>query len=366
MYNQADSSYMLQPKYLSNETIEVLIDSIHAYCLLKNPHAFQLIFHGGEPLLIPKQILENFILSLTAKIPPTTQLQFFVQTNGVLLTDSWLEFLRKHQISIGISLDGSRQVNDQHRLTHKGDSSFDAVMKGIENCHRHHQYFGVLGVVNANTDPIEQYHFFKSLHTKQVDFLLPHHHHDNPPATSYAQWWISLFDEWFYDSDDTKPNIRFLTQIILNCIGAGEGFDMCGQETNDYLVIETDGSIETVDAMKICGEAFTKENYHISTHTFEEALQSPLMNLYHQSHQKLANKCQKCPIVEVCGGGFLPHRFSKVNGFDNPSVYCHDLQKIIIHIQHAVIDSLSEETVSEAGLAKFDEEFIEKFVEEKH
>ncbi len=42
--------------------------------------------------------------------------------------------------------------------------------------------------------------------------------------------------------------------------------------------------------------------------------------------------CRACPIVDICGGGDLPSRYSRQNGFDNPSVYCSDLQVVIGHI----------------------------------
>ena len=29
--------------------------------------------------------------------------------------------------------------------------------------------------------------------------------------------------------------------------------------------------------------------------------------------------------MSACGGGYLPHRFSKESGYDNPSTYCDDL-----------------------------------------
>ena len=29
--------------------------------------------------------------------------------------------------------------------------------------------------------------------------------------------------------------------------------------------------------------------------------------------------------MNACGGGYLPHRFSRANGYDHPSVYCDDL-----------------------------------------
>jgi len=37
--------------------------------------------------------------------------------------------------------------------------------------------------------------------------------------------------------------------------------------------------------------------------------------------------------MNACGGGYLPHRFSKENGYDNPSVYCDDLYAIYEHIE---------------------------------
>jgi len=34
----------------------------------------------------------------------------------------------------------------------------------------------------------------------------------------------------------------------------------------------------------------------------------------------------------ACGGGYLPHRFSRENGYDNPSTYCDDLYATYEHI----------------------------------
>lgn len=37
-----------------------------------------------------------------------------------------------------------------------------------------------------------------------------------------------------------------------------------------------------------------------------------------------------------CGGGYLPHRYSKENGYSNPSVYCDDLYATFEHMQGAI------------------------------
>ncbi len=35
--------------------------------------------------------------------------------------------------------------------------------------------------------------------------------------------------------------------------------------------------------------------------------------------------CGSARWSSACGGGDLPHRYSRTNGYDNPSVYCDDL-----------------------------------------
>lgn len=66
-----------------------------------------------------------------------------------------------------------------------------------------------------------------------------------------------------------------------------------------------------------------------------------MANTYYSSHLKLAKKCIACPIKETCGGGYLPHRYSTINGFNNPSVYCEDLLKLITHVQNVVFEDIN-------------------------
>ena len=44
--------------------------------------------------------------------------------------------------------------------------------------------------------------------------------------------------------------------------------------------------------------------------------------------------CTGCPVVATCGGGLYAHRFGRGNGFDNPSVYCADLARLIVGIRY--------------------------------
>ena len=44
--------------------------------------------------------------------------------------------------------------------------------------------------------------------------------------------------------------------------------------------------------------------------------------------------------MNACGGGYLPHRFSRKNGFDNPSVYCDDLYAMFANMEAVLTEHL--------------------------
>jgi sulfatase maturation enzyme AslB (radical SAM superfamily) len=55
----------------------------------------------------------------------------------------------------------------------------------------------------------------------------------------------------------------------------------------------------------------------------------------------LCEACRACPFHDVCGGGYLPHRYSTERGFSNPTVYCRDLWKLITHVLEAAVRELA-------------------------
>ncbi|MBL7728884.1 MAG: hypothetical protein JNM68_14405, partial [Dinghuibacter sp.] len=207
---------------------------------------------------------------------------------------------------------------------------------------------------------VEIYESFKELGVRHYDVIIPDHNHDVPPPRktgsgtsdhAYANWLIELFDHWYAEGEN-RISIRYFEAIIKMILGEEIEFDFMGTSKNELLVIETNGGIETVDVLKICGDGFTKNNANVATHSFDEALQTPLANVYRLANVKLPKKCSVCPVMEVCGGGYIPHRYSSENGFNNPSVYCNDLLKLITHIQNRVLDDLPEEFLEETGAAK--------------
>lgn len=345
MYNLGDSTYLAQPKKMSDKLVEQIFKKVMDHCLRHDIKYFEFIFHGGEPLLLKREFYEEFISRANELFMPAINLTFSLQTNGILLNKEWCKMLGKLNVNLGISLDGTPEVNNKSRVDHQGKGSYKATISGLEianNDSFFKNHLTILCVIDVLSDPIEVYEHFKSLSIKKINFLFPHATYDFPPPhlgnrieTNYADWLIAIFDEWFED-DSPKPMVRLFHQVIELIIGIDRGFDYLGKRNLEFLVIETDGSIEATGALKVCGNGFTKEGKNILNNTIEEALNTPLARQYQLSHKHLPQKCVECPIVNVCGGGFLPHRFSNERGFDNPSIYCKDLMKLITHIQNKI------------------------------
>jgi uncharacterized protein len=362
MYNLGDSTSMLQPKKMSDETVIQLMQRVKEHCQRHAIERFTFVLHGGEPLLAGKEFFRFFVASARQYLAPHTRPLFGLQTNGMLLDEDWCTLLGELGISIGVSIDGTKEAHDMYRLDFKGEGTYDRVIAGLHIAQQSKALAhppGVLCVQNIDADPIGVYEAFKALGVPDADFLMPDHTHDTPPPAQhyqksphpYADWLIQIFDRWFAETE-TPIRIRFFEFIVGTVLGGNYEFDSLGFNKNELLVIETNGSIEALDVLKACGDGFTKNGAHVATHSFDDAMQTDLARLYHYSHQQLPRQCSVCPVREICGGGYVPHRYSSRNGFNNPSVYCHDLLKLITHIQNAVIDALPPDIAAETELDK--------------
>lgn len=353
MYNVGDDTYKKQPKVMSDKTVDALLNRIKKHCLKHNINVFDFSFHGGEPLLAGPEFFIKFIQKVKEILPSHIQISYTLQTNGILISDEWCDLFSKLNIFIAVSLDGTPAANDKFRVDHAGRGSYKAIVSGLKIAQRSKALNyspNILSVINVESDPMEVYNHFKSLGVQSVDFILPHQIHEDEPlsiykcdihseATPYGDWLVKIFDQWFYEKKP-RPEIRFFDVIIACILGMDVPFEYLGGQKNEILVIETNGGIEAVDSLKACGNGFTKNGVNVATHDIDEALENELAQVYSMSHQLLCKQCSCCPIKNVCGGGFLPDRYSKQNGFNNPSIYCKDLTRIITHIQNAIIDCL--------------------------
>jgi uncharacterized protein len=180
-----------------------------------------------------------------------------------------------------------------------------------------------------------------------VDFLLPHANWTHPPprrsdagGTPYADWLIPIFDAW-YDEPAAGTDIRFFAEMIQLLLGGVPGTESLGGGALGFAVVETDGGIEGADSLKMAYHGAAATGLSVHAHSFDEALEHPVIADPRRGRDALGATCRSCPVVSVCGGGQYAHRYRAGQGFGNPSVYCADLRRMIDHVAGRVYQDLT-------------------------
>ncbi len=75
------------------------------------------------------------------------KVNFSLQTNGMLITDEWAEFFVENNYSLGVSLDGIKDIYNMYRLSHDGSGSYDKVIHGITCLEHHNVPFNIMTVL---------------------------------------------------------------------------------------------------------------------------------------------------------------------------------------------------------------------------
>ncbi len=333
------------PKTLSPEHREAFTHRLQEYVLQSGLNTCAVIFHGGEPLLAGAHLLCEFAAQLRAAC--SIPVDVSIQTNGLLLTDETLELFDKNDIGVSLSLDGPKSANDKHRLTRKRRSSFAQTERALERLQKYPSIFaGVIAVIDVSTSADELFEYFTQFKIPRLDFLLPDSHWLRPPpgrdqySDIYEEWLVHAFDVWL----ERYPHIplRTFEALLDACAGLPSGTDAFGFGDVSLLSIETDGSYHDLDVLKVTQDGATKLIGNVIDTPIAEVARSPAIERHRSFLRKdgLAEVCQKCRIVEICGGGALPHRFGK-NGFSNPTIYCNEMLKLVTYIKSRLEEHLS-------------------------
>lgn len=353
IYRSPDQSWKARPHFMALDVARIAAQRISEHVIKHRIAEIDVVFHGGEPLLAGASRLDELAKLVRETVP--ARVNIGLQTNGTLVCGEILDVLLKHNVRIGISLDGPRAVNDRHRLNHAGKSSHDAVVNAIKLIRSKPEwarlYGGLLAVIDLRNDPVEIYRYFTSIDARSIDLLLPDYNHDRPPPRNqpgyrseiaYGQWLARFFEVWF--SEGSSLEVKYFEEILTLMLGGPSGSESIGLTPVDLIVIEAEGDIEPVDTLKTAGRCATSLGMNVRTHSLDDALAHPAIVSRLIGADALCETCRDCPELRNCGGGYIPHRFRQTNGFLNPSIYCEDLKHLF-----SVIRSRMRECIAAAS-----------------
>jgi uncharacterized protein len=339
MYEMADQSWRGRPRAMSAQTAELTARRIGEHAIAHRLPAVTLILHGGEPLLAGPDLISRLVTATRKEAGSAVAVNATVQTNGVGLTDAYLELFDELDVRIGVSVDGDATAHDRHRRFASGRGSYQVVAAALDRLQRFRRlYGGLLCTVDLRNDPVRTYEALVGFAPPKIDFLLPHGTWAQPPpgripdpdVTPYADWLIEVFNHWY-----PKPltHIRLFEEIMQLLLGGASDSEIVGLAPARMVVIETDGSVEQEDTIKIAFAGASATGLHVARDPLDAALLLPQIVARQIGVRALAAQCRSCPVHRVCGGGLYSHRYREGTGFANPSVFCPDLLALIGHIR---------------------------------
>ena len=262
---------------------------------------FILQFTGGEPLLafpVLKTVTEYVEQK---RYPAILQLQ----TNCSLMTSETADYLKEHNIAVGVSLDGRPPVNDSLRKKKDGNSASEATIRGIRLLAAKKIPIGLTCVVteaNVKSLPgIVQMAFYLG-NVRQIGFdllrcqgrgagLEP----ASPEEVSQAMETCYLMAEKLEKA--TGIHIRFSQLEKIRKVASGKAcpFGQCYAMHGEEAYVTSDGKIYA------CSSLVGKETFLLGD--VWSGMDPEKTFLLGKKIEEAMKACRHCPQLCVCGGG---------------------------------------------------------------
>ena len=334
-YNSGDESWREKPKIIPKKVLEAVITRIDDHYHRFPGKKLSIILHGGEPLLAGYVRLRAILEEIRNRFHSDT-VSILLQTNGTLLNERIVDLLARHNVTVGISIDGGEGHNAK-RPDLLGRSSWARATRGIDLLRdRAPQiYGGVLAVVDVDTNPVAVLEALATFKPPSIDLLQPFYNHDDPDSAvigaKWGVWLTSALQHWLLSESMRGIKIRCLSEAFLLAAGKSTTSDWFGAPRPNYIVIETDGTYNLLDSLKTIGAGSAQVrslSASVEAVGLQEALELSDKLLSSQGAFEQPIVCHSCKWRSQCKGGYLATRYSAARKFDNPSVYCEGIKQV--------------------------------------
>ena len=85
-------------------------------------------FFGGEPLMAWDTVVKTVEYARSIEKEHNKNFRFTITTNGMLLNQEKMDYINREMKNCVLSLDGRKEVNDDHRPTAGGNGSYDRIV----------------------------------------------------------------------------------------------------------------------------------------------------------------------------------------------------------------------------------------------
>lgn len=320
-------------KAMDLEMCKHILEQFSKYNRYVSNSLMRIIFHGGEPLLLPVEYYEE-VLEFEKWLEGKYQIEYVhsIQTNGFNIDSKWATLFRNNAIDVGISIDGPSSLNDHFNNDLGREYCTNKVLDNIKLLNQESVSVGVISVItDKHLSKAEEMYSFcveNEIHDLSLNYCYNEDSHDSVNVNGLITFLKHLFDLYF--EEEYPINIREFNEIIAKIYGQETDTcatcfrDNCGQ----YLSVDSSGRVF------FCDSSYEKDS------TLGNILDNSLFEITDsiQYIKKVLNArayfyehCKKCNMVKICGGGC--YRFDSSTG---KNYFCDALFSVCQYIEQRI------------------------------
>jgi uncharacterized protein len=325
---------------IRQETVAKLFEELFASGFAA-PHV-TVIWHAGEPLVVPVQFYETAFAAIEAMRPPSVAIRHAFQTNGMLLNEAWCDFFKRWNVGVGVSIDGPQEYHDAHRVTRDGRGTFARTLQGIRLLREHDVPFHVITVLTAKSigEPERLVEFYRAEGIGDVCFNVEESEGSHASGLFAENDVVARFRnflERFWVLARETPGIRFVREVdsmITRIFRRGDA-TMVNPQVEPFGMLNVDclGNVssfspELLGLKNPAYRDFIVGNVH--THSLAEMTHSEAMRAMHRDIALGVAACRReCGYFSVCAGGSPINKLTENGGFaTSTTTFCRLVSQV--------------------------------------
>ncbi|NMF99422.2 anaerobic sulfatase maturase [Aromatoleum toluolicum] len=317
-------------------------------------------WQGGEPTVMGLDFFRRVVELQARHRKPGQRIENDLQTNGLLLDDEWVAFLKAHGFVVGLSLDGTRELHDRYRPTKGGEPTFDRVIAAAGRLAAAEVPFALLCVVNRDVAraPLDVYRalravpgtfriqFTPCVETRDFKLRAPGLQRDAamPPlgtprtrpehplsivtewsvdARDYGDFLTTVWREWLAH-DFGRLHINVFETAVAQSLGLPAQMCTSGPVCGKAMALEQDGELYACDH-------FVYPEFRLGNirelHEGDLAFSQRQTDFGLAKHDSLPGFCRRCPHLNLCWGECPKNRLLRTpDGEAGLNYLCEGLQ----------------------------------------
>lgn len=313
------------PLNLRWKIIEKSIEQAYKFATERGDDEIELGFHGTGESLVRWPVMVKAVDYALKLLPRNWKAYFSLVTNGTLINDERAKYLKKHNFSVVLSMDGVKDIQNKLRPKANGEGSFEDVLFGIRMLVKYEVPFAIRTTISGiNQDSMLDFlELCASNGCKEISVSpfsmtgrgLKGVPDINPEA--FIRDYIAAKDrakvlgiEFFTPSDGLdNASARY-------CNADGESFAVMPEGVISACTRVTK-SDDALSDLFIIGEV-TSTGVEINQQKVDEL---KTLNLYQFS------ECTECFVKYTCSGGC--HHTRLINQGMQPKSYCKIIRSVV-------------------------------------